>query len=133
MAVIVWQMIQHGGTDHCPYTSEMQSWQLDRLRLQANEPQILESHEDGYRVVALLLPQGEVLQEHLLHEYALVFIIRGLLFVGTGASERRLSSPALIRFETGERSEACAITECQLILYLFPSPGPEQESPSLAA
>jgi hypothetical protein len=111
----------------------MQSWQLDRLRLQANEPQILESGEDGSRVVALLLPAGEVLQEHLLHEYALVFIIRGLLLVDTGASERRLSSPTLIRFETGERSEICAITECQLILCLFPSPGPEHLSPSLAA
>jgi hypothetical protein len=106
----------------------MQSWQLDRLRLQANEPQILESGEDGSRVVALLLPGGEVLQEHLLHEYALVFIIRGLLLVGTGASERRLSSSTLIRFEAGEHSEACAITECQLILCSFPASGPEQQS-----
>jgi hypothetical protein len=101
----------------------MQFWQLDRLRLEANEPQILESGDDGYRVVALLLPQGEVLQEHRLHEYALVFVNRGLLLVGDGASERRLSSPTLIRFDPGECSEACAITECQLVLCLFPSPG----------
>jgi hypothetical protein len=111
----------------------MQSWQLDCLRLQTNQPQILESGEDGYRVVALLLPGGEVLQEHRLHEYALVFIIRGLLLVGTGTSERRLPSPTLIRFETGEHSEICAITECQLVLFLFPSPDPEQPIAAIAA
>jgi hypothetical protein len=63
----------------------------------------------------------------------LVLVTRGLLLVGSGPGERRLSSPTLIRFEAGERSEICAITECQLILCLFPSPGSEQESPSLAA
>jgi hypothetical protein len=111
----------------------MQFWQLDRLRLMANEPQILDSDDDGDRVVALLLPQGEVLQEHRVHEYALVFITRGLLLVGTGASERRLSSPTLIRFDPGEGSEICALTECQLILCCSPSPGSEHGSPVVAA
>jgi hypothetical protein len=111
----------------------MQSWQLDRLDLEANEPQILESGVDGYRVVALLLPKGEVLQEHRVDEYALVFVTRGLILVGSGASERRLSSPTLMRFEAGEHSEICAITECQLVLCLFPSTGPEHPIAAVAA
>jgi hypothetical protein len=111
----------------------MQSWQLDRLDLEANEPQILESGVDGYRVVALLLPKGEVLQDHRVHEHALAFITRGLLLVGNGVRERRLSSPTLIRFEAEEHSEICAITECQLVLCLFPSPDPEHPIAAVAA
>jgi hypothetical protein len=42
----------------------MQSWELDRLRVAAHQPQILRSDDDANRVIALLLPQGEALQEH---------------------------------------------------------------------
>ena len=65
----------------------VQVWELDRLRVAAHHPQILRSDEDANRVIALLLPQGEALQEHQVHEHALVFLLRGDLLVSAGASE----------------------------------------------
>jgi len=101
----------------------MQSWELDRLRVAAHQPQILRSDDDANRVIALLLAQGESLQEHQVHEHALVFLTRGQLLVSAGASERTLSAPSLIYFDPGERHEVRAINECQLVLCLAPWPG----------
>ncbi|HZL48367.1 MAG TPA: hypothetical protein VFC30_05055 [Solirubrobacteraceae bacterium] len=101
----------------------MQSWELDRLRVAAHQPQILRSDNEANRVIALLLPQGECLQEHQVHEHALVFVTRGQLLVSAGASERTLSAPSLIHFDPGERHEVRAISECHLILCLAPWPG----------
>ena len=112
----------------CFYNREVQSWELDRLRIAAHHPQILRSDDDANRVIALLLPQGELLQEHQVHEHALVFVLRGELLVSAGASERALSAPSLIHFNPGERHEVRAITECQLVLCLAPWPGPGHPS-----
>jgi hypothetical protein len=49
----------------------MQVWELDRLRVAAHHPQILRSDEGANRVIVLLLPQDEALQEHQVHEQAL--------------------------------------------------------------
>ncbi len=106
----------------------MQIWELDRLRVAAHHPQILHSDEGANRVIALLLPQGERLQEHQVHEHALVFVVRGELLVSAGASERSLSAPSLIHFDPAERHEVRAISECQLVLCLAPWPGPGHPS-----
>jgi quercetin dioxygenase-like cupin family protein len=106
----------------------MQIWELDRLRVAAHQPQVLRSDDDANRVIALLLPQGEALQEHQVHEHALVFVVRGELLVSAGASERTLSAPSLIHFDPGERHEVRAISECQLVLCLAPWPGPGHPS-----
>jgi quercetin dioxygenase-like cupin family protein len=106
----------------------MQIWELDRLRVAAHHPQILRSDEGANRVIALLLPQGECLQEHQVHEHALVFVLRGELLVSAGASERSLTAPSLIHFDPAERHEVRAISECQLVLCLAPWPGPGHPS-----
>jgi quercetin dioxygenase-like cupin family protein len=103
-------------------------WELDRLRVAAHHPTILRSDDDANRVIALLLPQGESLQEHQVHEHALVFVIRGELLVSAGASERTLSAPSLIHFEPSERHEVRAISECEIVLCLAPWPGPGHPS-----
>jgi quercetin dioxygenase-like cupin family protein len=102
----------------------VQFWELDRLRVAAHQPQILRSDDHANRVIALLLPQGECLQEHQVHEHALVFVLRGELLVSAGADERTLSAPGLAHFEPGERHEVRAIKECELVLCLAPWPGP---------
>ncbi len=101
----------------------MEAWELDRLGVTAHEPQILRSDEDANRVVALLLPEGESLKEHQVHEHALVFVVRGELHVSSGAGERTLRAPALIHFSPAERHEVRAVSECDLILCLAPWPG----------
>ena len=103
-------------------------WELNHLRVAAHNPQILRSDDDANRVIALLLPQGESLQEHQVHEHALVFVVRGELHVSAGPSERTLTAPSLIHFDPGERHEVRAITECQLVLCLAPWPGPGHPS-----
>ena len=80
-------------------------WELDNLRVAAHHPEILRSDDDANRVIALLLPGGESLQEHQVHEHALVFVVRGELAVSSGASERTLTAPSLIHFDPGERHE----------------------------
>jgi quercetin dioxygenase-like cupin family protein len=111
----------------------MQFWELDRLRVAAHNQQILRSDEQANRVIALLLPQGESLLEHQVHEHALVFVIRGELLVSAGASERTRAAPSLIHFDPAERHEVRAISECQLILCLAPWPGPGHPSLSASA
>jgi quercetin dioxygenase-like cupin family protein len=110
------------------YNRRVQSWELDRLRIAAHQPQVLRSDDGANRLIALLLPQGESLQEHQVHEHALVFITRGQLLVSAGASERTLSAPSLIHFHPAERHEVRAISECQLVLCLAPWPGPGHPS-----
>jgi quercetin dioxygenase-like cupin family protein len=106
----------------------MQIWELDSLHVAAHHPQILRSDEGAARVIALLLPQGECLQEHQVHEHAFVFVLGGELLVSAGAGERSLSAPSLIHFEPAERHEVRAISECQLVLCLAPWPGPGHPS-----
>jgi quercetin dioxygenase-like cupin family protein len=106
----------------------MQFWELDRLGVAARRPQILRSDDDANRVIALLLPQGESLQEHQVHEHALVFVVRGKLLVTAGTVEQAVPAPGLIHFEPGERHEVRAISECELVLCLAPWPGPGHPS-----
>lgn len=98
----------------------MQAWALDRLDLSVDAPQILGSEEDACTVVALLLPRGKTLQEHQIAESTVVFLTRGLLLINTGAGERTVSSPSLIRFERGDCHKVRAVIECQLVLCLYP-------------
>jgi quercetin dioxygenase-like cupin family protein len=84
--------------------------------------QILRSDAGANRVIALLLPQGEVLQEHQVREHALVFVLRGELLVSAGASERSLAAPSLLHFDPAERHEVRAVSECQLVICLAPWP-----------
>jgi quercetin dioxygenase-like cupin family protein len=113
--------------------ASVQVWELDRLRVAARQPQILRSDEDANRVIALLLAQGEALQEHQVHEHALVFVLRGELLVSAGGGERSLSAPSLIHFDPAERHEVRAISECQLVICLAPWPGPGHPSTAATA
>jgi quercetin dioxygenase-like cupin family protein len=80
-----------------------------------------------------VLPQGEALAEHQVHDHALVFLVRGDLLISAGASERTLSGPSLIHFDPGERHEVRAISEWQIVLCLAPWPGLEHPSNTAAA
>jgi quercetin dioxygenase-like cupin family protein len=102
----------------------VQFWELGSLDVEAHHPQVLRSDDDANRVIALLLAQGESLQEHQVHEHALVFVVRGELLVIANATERTLAAPSLIHFDPTERHEVRARSECLLVLFLAPWPGP---------
>lgn len=111
----------------------MQVWELDRLRVAAHQPQTLRSGASASRVVVLLLPQGECLDEQEAREDALVFVLRGEVLVSAGATERALSAPSLIHFDPGERHEVRAVSECQLVLCLSEQPRRSDPRQSAAA
>ena len=111
----------------------MQWWELDRLPVMAHLPEVLRSDNGANRVIVLQLPEGEALQEHQVHEHALVFVMDGELSVSSGAEELNLGAPSLIHFDPQERREVRALKECRLVLCLAPWPGPGHPSLPRAA
>jgi quercetin dioxygenase-like cupin family protein len=108
-------------------------WELGSLDVEAHHPRVLRSDDEANRVIALLLPAGESLQEHQVHEHALVFVVRGELLVRADVAERTLPAPSLIHFDPSERHEVRARSECLLVLCLAPWPGPGHPSLRLIA
>jgi len=101
----------------------VQVWQLDQLGEEPHHPQVLRSDGGANRVIALRLPAGEALQEHQVHEHALVFLLQGRMLLLADGAETPLSAPRLMHFAPAERHEVRALDECQLILCLAPWPG----------
>ncbi len=101
----------------------METWQLDSEAIEPHAPRVLRSDTDANRVILLALPAGELLQDHQVHEHALVLLLDGRLLVRSGEGERRLESHGLLHFEPGERHEVEALTDSRLLLCLAPWPG----------
>jgi quercetin dioxygenase-like cupin family protein len=98
-------------------------WELSSLAVAPHKPEILRSDEEANRVIVLVLPAGDSLQEHQVHEHALVFLVEGSVRVSAGGEERELSAPSLMYFDPAERHEVSAVSECRLVLCLAPWPG----------
>src|SRR3954453_16067265 len=54
----------------------MQRWDLRSVEVKAHQPEVLHSEGEG-RTILLLLPAGEKLQEHQVHERAWLLVIEG--------------------------------------------------------
>jgi quercetin dioxygenase-like cupin family protein len=101
----------------------MRSWDLKSVEVEPHQPEILASAEDA-RTIVLMLPAGEELQEHEVHERARVVVVDGELEVTTAEGERRAASAGhLFEFEPGERRTIAARTDARLLLVLSPWPG----------
>jgi quercetin dioxygenase-like cupin family protein len=107
-------------------------WELDRLPVAVHQPEVIRSDDDANRVIVLQLPLGESLDEHQVHEHALVFVLEGQALVSAGGEEHRLSAPALVYFPPAERHAVTALSECRLVLCLAPWPGPGHPSRAAA-
>src|SRR5262249_15359140 len=89
----------------------------------AHEPQILSSGDDA-RTILLLLPAGELLQEHEVHEYARIVVVDGEVEVETPEGERVVAgSGHMFEFAPGERRTVTASSEARLLILLAPWPG----------
>ncbi len=75
------------------------------------------------RVILLALPKGELLQDHQVHEHALVLLLEGQVLIRAGDGERRLDRHGLMHFDPGERHEVEALTDSRLLICLAPWPG----------
>jgi quercetin dioxygenase-like cupin family protein len=98
-------------------------WELNRLSVAPHRPEILRSDDEANRVIVLVLAEGDSLQEHQVHEHALVFLVEGRLRVSAGDETHELDAPSLVYFDPAERHEVTAITDCRLVLCLAPWPG----------
>lgn len=106
----------------------MDFWQLDSEPVEAHAPRVLRSDDDANRIILLLLPAGEGLADHQVHEHALVVVLDGEVVMRAGDHEQRLTGPALVHFTPAERHEVQAVIDSRLLLCLAPWPGPGHPS-----
>ncbi len=101
----------------------MKSWPIADLELRPHAPQILAS-TDEVRAIALMIPAGESLDDHQVHETAWVIVLDGEVEIGTDAGERFSGGGGLLlEFAPTERHVVHARSDVRLLLLLTPWPG----------
>jgi quercetin dioxygenase-like cupin family protein len=103
-------------------------WHLDSETVESHAPRVLRSDDEANRVILLALPAGERLDEHQVHEHALVIVLDGEVAIRAADSEQRLAAQGLVHFEPAERHEVEAISDSRLLICLAPWPGPGHPS-----
>jgi len=101
----------------------MNSWPITDLELQPHAPQILTSTDDA-RAIALMIPAGESLQDHQVHERAWVVVLDGEVEIDTPAGDRVTGGGGLLlEFAPNELHAVHARSDARLLLLLTPWPG----------
>ena len=101
----------------------MESWDLKTVEVEPHQPRILASGDDA-RSILLLLPAGEELQEHEVHERARVLVVDGEIDLSTeGDGSTSASAGHLFEFDPGERRTIVARSDARLLMVLSPWPG----------
>jgi quercetin dioxygenase-like cupin family protein len=101
----------------------MRTWDLNSIEAEPHQPQILTSDDDA-RTILLLLPAGEELQEHEVHERARVIVVAGEVEISTPTGEAVAAATGhLFEFDPGERHTVVARSDTRLLLVLTPWPG----------
>ena len=101
----------------------MQTWDLNSLAVEAHQPEVISSDDEG-RAILILLPAGESLQEHQVHERAWLAVISGAVELADSNGETTQAAPGtLALFAPQERHEVRAVEESRLLLLLSPWPG----------
>jgi quercetin dioxygenase-like cupin family protein len=101
----------------------MNTWKITDLNLKPHAPEILATTDDA-RAIALLIPAGESLDDHQVHERAWVTVLDGEVEITTTDGESiNGSSGLLIEFSPNEPHAVHAHTDAHLLLLLTPWPG----------
>ena len=102
----------------------MKSWLTTDVGLKPHAPAILASNDD-VRIVALVIPAGESLDDHQVHERAFVVVIDGEVEITTDTGARASGGRGLlVEFDPNERHAVRAQADAHLLLFLTPWPGP---------
>jgi quercetin dioxygenase-like cupin family protein len=100
----------------------MQTWDIASLDVEPHFPQVLRS-DDETRAIVILLPGGEELQEHQVHERTYLLVADGEVEISQH-DEIVTGGPGLLaHFEPGERRTVSALSDARLVLVLAPWPG----------
>ena len=102
----------------------MEHWDLATLDVEPHKPQVLHSTRGEARSIALLLPAGEELQDHQVHERAHLVVIDGEVEIRRDGGDAVTGGAGLLAvFDPNERHEVRARTDARLLLVLAPWPG----------
>jgi quercetin dioxygenase-like cupin family protein len=101
----------------------MQTWDLTALEVEARQPEVLISSEEG-RAIAIQLLAGEGLDEHQVHERAWLVVVSGRIeLVDPGAATVSGGPGLFAEFDPNERREVRATEDSRVLLILTPWPG----------
>lgn len=100
----------------------MQTWDVRTLAIEPHHPQVLRSDAET-RAIAILLPGGEELQEHQVHERAYVMVLEGEVEIDQGDDGVSGGCGLVAHFEPNERHAIRAVTDARILLVLAPWPG----------
>jgi redox-sensitive bicupin YhaK (pirin superfamily) len=101
----------------------MQSWDLTGIDVQAHQPEVLSSAEEG-RAIAIQLPAGEALDEHQVHERAWLVVVDGSIDLVDRDGNTVSGGPGLLaEWDPAERHEVRAAEDSRVLLILTPWPG----------
>ena len=101
----------------------MKTWDVRELEVQPHKPEILSS-TDAARVIAIHLPEGEDLDEHQVHDRAILLVVEGEVEVEAQDGEAVSGGPGfLAEFDPQEEHEVRAKSDTRLLLLLAPWPG----------
>jgi len=101
----------------------MNAWTITDLELKPHAPEILSSTDDT-RAIALMIPAGESLDDHQVHERAWVTVLDGEVEIATSAGDSVVGGPGLVvEFAPNERHAVRAHSDARLLLLLTPWPG----------
>ncbi len=100
----------------------MEIWDIRSLTIEAHSPQVLCS-DDESRAIVILLPAGEQLQEHQVHERAYLLVVDGTIEVSQDGDVVTGAPGLLAHFAPNERRAVRAVTDSRLLLLLAPWPG----------
>jgi quercetin dioxygenase-like cupin family protein len=101
----------------------MQTWDIANLDVPPHQPLVLDSEAEG-RAIVIQLPAGELLQEHQVHERAVLLVVSGKIDVSLPSGESVSGGPGLMAaFHPTERHEIKASEDSRLLLLLAPWPG----------
>ena len=102
----------------------MEHWDLRSLAVEPHLPQVLHSARGEARSIAILLPAGEALQEHEVHERAYLVVADGEVEVSDDGGRSVTGGPGFVAvFDPHERHTVRAVSEARLLLVLAPWPG----------
>ena len=100
----------------------METWDVRSLEIEVHQPQVLRSDEET-RAIAILLPAGEELQEHQVHERAYLFVADGEIEISADGRTVAGGAGLVTHFEPAERHAVKAVSDARLVLVLAPWPG----------
>lgn len=101
---------------------QINAWQITELDLKPHSPAILSSTEDA-RAITLMIPAGESLDDHQVHERAWVTVLAGEVEVSSGTDTITGGPGLVLEFAPNERHAVHARSETRLLLLLAPWPG----------